>query len=270
MPGERNGTFDGPEVWSSKYGGSFYNVAAPAVYARLVPNASTVVIVNPGGAYTHLSWDLEGESAAAWLNSLNVSVYILKYRVPLRAWLGFGEAQLMDVQRAIGLVRSWHGESKVGVLGFSAGSHLSAHVSTSFANRSYPRVDAADDLSCRPDFAMLLYPWCVIGSSVGWRYGSNCQDHGTNNTLSMQITSQTPPTFLAQAEDDPVHVENSIFYYLGLKTAHAPPSEMHLYPSGGHGFGLCTPAPTREVCTWTNRAQQWLQALGLVGNHTLG
>ena len=265
VPGERNGTI-GPEVWSGKYGGSFYNVQVPALYARVVANASApVVIVNPGGAYTHLSWDLEGESAAAWLNSLNVSAYILKYRVPLRQWLDFGEAPLMDLQRAMGLVRSWHAPgTKVGVLGFSAGSHLSAHISNNFATRAYPRVDAADDQSCKPDFTMLLYPWCVIGSSVGWHYGSNCQDHGPNHTLSLDVTKATPPTFLAQAEDDPVQVENSLFYYLGLKT-NGVKAEMHLYPSGGHGFGLCKPAPNRDVCTWTDRAAQWLAGQGLVG-----
>ena len=99
----------------------------------------------------------------------------------------------------------------------------------------------------------------VIGSSAGWRYGSNCGAQ-TNHTLSMKITSQTPPTFLAQAEDDPVGVENSLFYYLSLKDGRIS-SEMHLYPSGGHGFGLCK---GREVCTWTDRAQQWLQARGLI------
>eukprot|EP01052_Picozoa_sp_SAG31_P054390 SAG31_NODE_14452_length_805_cov_4.885269_1_plen_162_part_10 len=124
VPGERNGTTF-RETWSGKYGGSFYSVAVPALYGRLVPNASTVVVVSPGGAYTHLSWVLEGESAARWLNALNVSVYILKYRVPLRPWLPFGEAPLIDVQRAMGLVRSWHPNASVGVLGFSAGSHLS-------------------------------------------------------------------------------------------------------------------------------------------------
>jgi acetyl esterase/lipase len=297
VPGERNGTI-GPEIWSSKCtclltvhrsvmylmalgpiaiamlmvqrsvsryadGGSFYNVAVPAMYARIVPSASTIVIVSPGGAYTHLSFELEGESAAQWLNTLNVSVYVLKYRVPLRPWLTFGEAPLMDVQRAIGLVRSWHANATVGVLGFSAGSHLSAHVSTSFSHRAYPRIDAADDESCRPDFALLLYPWCVVGSSAGWHYGSNCgADH--NHTLSMIITSATPPTFLCQAEDDPVRMENSLFYYLGLKAAAAPPSELHVFPSGGHGFGLCKPEPNREVCTWTDRAQQWLRAQGLL------
>ena len=154
VPGERAGTV-GNETWNGAYGGSFYDVTVPEIYPRLVSNASTAVLISPGGAYKWLTWELEGESAAAWLNQLNISAYILKYRVPARPWLPFGGAPLMDIQRAIGLIRSQQPAMRVGVLGFSAGSHLSAHVSNDYLRRTYPKVDAADELSCKPDFAML-------------------------------------------------------------------------------------------------------------------
>jgi len=169
----------------------------------------------------------------------------------------------MDAQRAMGLVRSRASEwglnaSRIGFMGFSAGGHLTGHLSTTsglspFA-RSYPRIDAADDVSCRPDFSLMLYPWCLIGD-VG-----DCSQ-ATNFTVNVPVGPGSPPGFLVQAEDDGVHVENSIFYFLALKQRGAPPSELHVYPRGGHGYGRqkCTGL---EVCQWPERAETFLQTLG--------
>lgn len=129
----------------------------PTLTPYLVPNATTAVVIAPGGAYKWLTWGEEGTDVAAWLNSIGVSAFILKYRVPARSWLPFGGAPIMDAQRALGVIRqnaSQFGLNatslKLGIIGFSAGSHLSAHLSTDFETRAYPKVDAADNLSCRP------------------------------------------------------------------------------------------------------------------------
>ena len=252
VPGEHNGTFP-PEKGGARVG----DVTVPQLVPMLVPNAHAAVVVCPGGAYEFLSWDLEGVAAAKWLNSLNISAFILKYRVPARPWLAFGGAPLMDAQRAMGLLRGnlsaygLNATAPVGILGFSAGSHLSAHLSTDYAVRAYPRVDAADDVSCKPDFTMLLYPWCVLGNNANSHQSCNAD---TNHTMTLTITKDTPSMFIVQAEDDPVHCDNALLLYLALKQAKSPPSELHVFPTGGHGFGLCMHG--EDVCSWPNKAQQ--------------
>ena len=204
------------------------NVSIPTITPFLVADADSAVIVSPGGGYGFLAVDREGTDIAAWLNSIGVSAYVLKYRVPGRSWLPFGAAPLMDAQRAMGLVRQMAATgkvpglnaSKVGFMGFSAGAHLTGHLNVAWANRSYPAVDAADGLPCRPDFAMMVYPWeSVIQSPVG---------AGPDQASALNVTKDTPPTMLIQTEDDPVHVENAFYYYLALKQHGASPSEMHL------------------------------------------
>ena len=174
----------------------------------------------------------------------------------------------MDAQRAMGVIRGnasaygLNATSKLGIIGFSAGSHLSAHLATTAGNnptdRAYPAIDAADRLSCRPDFAMLLYPWCVVGDNAAPHSGGGC-NAGSNSTMTLPVTSKAPSFFITQAEDDPVHCQNALLLYLALKRAQAPPSELHLYPSGGHGFGLCQHG--LDVCSWTKRAQQYLETI---------
>lgn len=260
VPGERPNTFP-PE----KTGSRVSDVTTPTLTPYIVEGAASAVVICPGGAYEFLSWDLEGTTVAAWLNSLNISAFILKYRVPARKWLPFGGAPLMDAQRAMGLIRSnasaygLNASSPLGIIGFSAGSHLSAHLATDHAKRSYPRVDAADDSPCRPDFVMLLYPWCVLGDNSN--PGASC-NADTNHTLTLAVTKETPSMFIVQAEDDPVHCDNALLLYLALKQARAPPSELHLYSQGGHGFGLCS--HREDVCSWPRRAQQYLELRGLV------
>lgn len=209
------------------------------------------VVVCPGGGYHILAMDLEGTEICNWLNSVGVTAVLLKYRVPARKGLERYTAPLQDAQRALGLVRlhasEWHIDPKrLGIMGFSAGAHLSAVSSTRFEKRAYEPVDAADGLSCRPDFAMLIYPAYLAVKEQGDKLASE-----------LTVTSNTPPTFLAQTEDDPVRVENSLVYYLALKNAKVP-VEMHLFPDGGHGYGA-RPSD-KAVATWPKRAAEWLRA----------
>ncbi len=234
------------------------NVSQPTitVYAPPADKANgTAVVVCPGGGYSILALDLEGTEICEWLNSLGVTGVLLKYRVPKRAGLEKHIAPLQDVQRAIGLVRSraqeWHlNPTRIGVLGFSAGGHLAASASNNYETRIYPRCDAADDTSCRPDFSVLVYPAYLT-----------VKDQGDKIAPELPITAQTPPTFIVMAEDDPIRIENALFYTLALKNAKVP-CELHVYPTGGHGYGM---RPNGQaVTTWPQRAGEWLGARGLL------
>jgi acetyl esterase/lipase len=164
---------------------------------------------------------------------------------------------LQDAQRTVGLVRfhaaEWHIEPrKIGVIGFSAGGHLVTAVSTHFEKRSYAAVDAADKESCRPDFAIALYPGHL------WDDDKNLQLNP-----NVPVTRNTPPTFLLQAENDPVdNVNNSLAYYMALKQAKVP-VELHLYAEGGHAYGLRrTKFPITE---WPELVEKWLGTIGVKG-----
>jgi acetyl esterase/lipase len=212
------------------------------------------VLVFPGGGYQYLAINIEGTEICEWLNSIGIVGVLVKYRVPPREGLPRFTLPLMDAQRAMGVVRSHAADwgvdpQRVGVIGFSAGAHLSASLSDNFERRTYERVDAADDLSCRPDFAMLLYPGAMLAPD--------------SDKLAAELapSATTPPTFIVQTEDDSVRVETSVTYYLALKAAHVP-VEMHLYASGGHGYGLRPSAD--PVSTWPARAADWLRGLGVL------
>lgn len=215
----------------------------------------TMVIVCPGGGYQILAWNLEGTEIAEWLNSIGVSAAILKYRVPRRKDRPMYEAPLQDVQRAIRLMRRDADKygvdpNRIGILGFSAGGHLTAAASTRFDKNSYDAIDEADKLSCRPDFSVLVYPaYLTVGGDV--------------NKLAPEITvtKDTPPAILIQTEDDGIKVECAIAYYLALKHEKVP-VEMHLYPSGGHGYGLRE--SKHDVHTWPARVGDWMKARGLL------
>ncbi len=213
------------------------------------------VIVCPGGGYQILAMDLEGTEVCDWLNSAGVTAVLLKYRVPARKGLERYAAPLQDAQRALSLVRYHAAEWKldpqrIGIMGFSAGGHLAAAASTRFAQRAYEPVDAADQVSCRPDFALLIYPAYLVRQT------------GPELSPELTVTANTPPTFLFQAEDDhSVPVEGSLFYYLALKQAKVP-AEMHLLATGGHGFGLRGPGATPT--TWPKLAEVWLRGLGVL------
>lgn len=235
------------------------NVSKPTltVYPSNPAAASrAAVIVCPGGGYNILAYDLEGTEVCEWLNSIGVTAVLLKYRVPKRPGLEKHAAAFQDLQRAIGIVRlnaaAWNVDtSRIGVLGFSAGGHLAAMLSNNFTERTYPRLDDADDQSCRPNFAFLIYP--------GYLTVKEKQDA---IAPELAITSQTPPTFLVMSQDDGVRVENALFYYLALKNAKVP-AELHLYPTGGHGYGLRPSNHT--VTTWPQRAAEWMRASGWLG-----
>ncbi len=186
---------------------------------------------------------------AAWLNSLGITAVVLKYRVPVREGIPRHQRPLQDAQRAMKLVRSraaeWNVDpNRIGVLGFSAGGHLAATLSNT-AKRTYDRIDATDTLSSRPNFTVLIYPAYLTASAAGTELASE-----------IPITEDTPPAFLVHAQDDHISVENSLFYYLALKQAEVP-AEMHLYATGGHGYGLRrVDSPVR---TWPDRAARWLK-----------
>jgi acetyl esterase/lipase len=233
------------------------------VYAPKEKNTGAAVVVFPGGGYWILAIDLEGTEVCDWLTSKGITCVLLKYRVPgdgLNPRSGpypDSPMALEDAQRTVGLVRfhaaEWHIDPhKIGVLGFSAGGHLVAAVSTHFEQRLYPPVDAADNESCRPDFAVVLYP--------GHMLENTSNDFELNQYVP--VTSQTPPTFLVQAEDDPVDtVNNSLVYFAALKKAGVP-VEMHLYAHGGHAFGLRhTEFP---ITGWPRLVETWLGTNGVI------
>jgi acetyl esterase/lipase len=234
------------------------NVTKPSISIYPPPpekDIGTTVIVSPGGGYNILAWDLEGTEVCDWFNSIGVTAVLLKYRVPKRAGLEKHIAALQDAQRAVGLVRAhadeWHLNSKrIGVFGFSAGGHLSACVSNSHEQRSYPKVDTADEISCRPDFTILIYPAYLT-----------VKEEQDKLAPEIPVSTNTPPAFIAMTQDDPIRVENALFYALALKNAKVP-VELHIYPVGGHGYGLRPSA--NLVATWPARLEDWMRSRGLL------
>lgn len=230
------------------------NVSNPTItlYSPSGKNSGAAIVVFPGGGYHILAIDLEGTEVCDWLNSIGVTCVLLKYRVPDSGPFPKSSAALEDAQRAVGMVRQhaaeWHiDEKRIGVLGFSAGAHLAAALSTHFDKRLYDPIDAADQLSCRPDFEVIVYPGYLALSE---------QNFAANPEI--KVTEKNPPAFIVQAEDDPVHVENSTVYFLQLKEAKVP-AELHLYAKGGHGYGLRhTDLP---VTSWPQLVEVWLHTI---------
>ncbi len=213
-------------------------------------NSGAAVIVFPGGGYRILAFDLEGTEICEWLNSIGVTALLVKYRVPEAAGVPRYQAPLQDAQRAMGLVRTHAAEWKldpqrIGVLGFSAGGHLSATLLQNSAQRTYPRVDAADDANCRPDYAILIYPAYL-----------SVADKGQEIAPEVQPAASTPPLFIVQAEDDHSFVPGTLLYYRALVSAKVS-AELHIYETGGHGYGL---RPTSAPVTgWPHLAEAWLR-----------
>jgi acetyl esterase/lipase len=264
-PGEKGDI--GPEADTTKPDGPLVagkrvirlgNVSSPTLTVYRPPkekSTGAAVVVFPGGGYSILAMDLEGTEICEWLNSIGVTGVLVKYRVPARKEMPRHAAPLQDAQRAVGLVRhraaGWGIDPKrIGVLGFSAGGHLAAAASNNFDKRTYEPRDEADSASCRPDFSVLIYPAYLT-----------VRDEGDRLAPEVTVTANTPPTILIQAGDDGVRVENSLFYYLALKNVKVP-AEMHLYPTGGHGYGLRR--SDRLVTTWPARVEDWMRATGLL------
>jgi acetyl esterase/lipase len=232
------------------------SVPTLTLYTPTGENTGAAVVVFPGGGYNILAIDLEGTEVCDWLNSIGVNCVLLKYRVPGTGPYPKSPAALQDAQRAVGLVRQhaveWHIDpNRVGVLGFSAGAHLAAALSTHFDQRLYDPVDDADKLSCRPDFAVVVYPGYLALAD---------KDFAANPDIVP--TEKTPPTFIVQAEDDPVHIENSTVYFIQLKNAKVP-AELHIYAQGGHGYGLRRRADL-PVTTWPAAVETWLHTIKML------
>jgi acetyl esterase/lipase len=233
------------------------NVSTPTLtlYRPKGKNTGAAVVVFPGGAYHILAIDLEGTEVCDWLNSAGITCVLLKYRVPGSGPYPKSSAALQDAQRAVGMVRyhaaDWHVDPhRVGVLGFSAGGHLAAALSTHFDQRLYNAVDEADQQSCRPDFAVIIYPGYLALEE---------QNFALNQDI--HVTDKTPPTFIVQAEDDPVHVENAVVYFMALKASKVP-AELHIYAQGGHGYGLRRTA--LPVTDWPQQAMTWFRTIQIL------
>ena len=260
------------------------NVVHPTITVYPPKGRSTraAVVVFPGGGYTILAIDLEGTEVCDWLTSKGLTCVLLKYRVPGVQYYPkpaypksgpypFTPIALEDAQRAVGLVRfhaaEWNIDPhKIGVIGFSAGGHLVAAISTHFQKRIYPPVDRADEESCRPDFGILLYPGHISVSNIksDARFGHRqfVVPPGAAINPDIKVTRDTPPSFVLQAEDDHVDgVDNALSYYSALKSAGVP-AELHIYPHGGHAFAL---RRTKEPITaWPELVEKWLASLGVI------
>jgi acetyl esterase/lipase len=238
------------------------NVSTPTltIYSPATKSNGAAVVVFPGGGYNILAIDLEGTEACDWLNATGITCVLVKYRVPDSGPYPKSSDALQDAQRALGLVRAhaveWRIDpQRIGVLGFSAGAHLAAALSTHFDHRLYDPVDAADRISFRPDFAVIVYPDDLTLSEQAFAPNPD-----------IQVSEKTPPSFLVQAEDDTVHVENSIVYFLALKNAKVP-AEMHLYAHGGHGYGLRR--TVMPVTTWPMSVETWLHTIKVLQSPAL-
>lgn len=243
------------------------------VYMPSKRNATgQAVIICPGGGYVTLSYSWEGTDVAKMLNAKGITAIVLKYRLPnSKSNIAPYLSPLLDAKRAIRMVRynaaRWNiNKNKVGIMGFSAGGHLAATLGTHFDDGNPSSKDSIDQLSSRPDFMVLCYP--VISMS------KNIMHSGSRNNLigntptdglaklysnELQVTKQTPPGFIVHATDDKtVPVENSLLFYQALKD-NGVAAEMHIYPAGGHGFGLALGKGYLE--TWTDRLVDWLRGL---------
>ena len=249
-----------------------YNVSEPMLIPFLSNSSTdgTAVVIAPGGGYSLLSIEKEGYDVARAFNEKGIHAFVLKYRVPARPSdpsLPKWWAPLEDATRAVGYLR-YHAKtynlnaSALGFVGFSAGGHLTAHISTldSFESRLYPHVDEADSVSCRPDFSIMVYPWYLIANNTM-----------TSQTLSPElqsISTQTPPACLFHASDDPTApFTNSAVYFStlhGARNKHDNDhSRLEINGYGGHGFGLCSQFPDRtvQICSWLDRASIWMHRL---------
>ncbi len=231
--------------------------------------SGAAVIICPGGGYGGLALDKEGHDMARWLNSIGVTGIVLKYRLPVLAE-SKGETPwpVQDIQRSIRLVRAhaqgWGVDPKrVGVMGFSAGGHLASTAATHFDGGKADAADAVDQQSCRPDFVILGYPVVTFkGPFAHTGSRNNLIGKDPDPALidlysnELQVTPQTPPTFIVHAKDDPVKVGNSIQFKEAMDKVNVP-CHLELYETGGHGFGLGVHGG--EVATWPGRCQAWLK-----------
>jgi acetyl esterase/lipase len=258
LPPEVNVNTDGTKQMAGRPYIRLTNVSTPTltVYKPTAKNSGAAIMVFPGGGYQILSVDLEGTEVCDWLNQIGVTCVLVKYRVPDSGPYPKSAADLQDAQRAMGIVREHAAEwgidpHRIGVMGFSAGAHLSAALSTHYDQRIYDAVDDADKLSCKPDFAVVMYPGYL--ALADQNFAPNPEVHPT---------ADTPPTFILQAEDDyTAHVENAVVYFMELKSVKVP-AELHIYAQGGHGFGL-RPRDL-PIMGWPKLVETWLHAIEML------
>jgi acetyl esterase/lipase len=251
------------------------NVQIPTIEVYLPAKqiaTGKAVVIFPGGGYGILAYDWEGTDFAKWLNSQGIAGIVVKYRLPKSASLTDPkEVPLMDAQRAIRLVRqnasSWNIDpSKVGIMGFSAGGHLASTLSTQYSHTVDRTMDAVDALSARPDFSVLVYPVITFvnpaihsGSMKALLGDNDTDDLKRRFSAELNVTSETPPTFLVHAGDDTgVPVENSLLYYAALR-AKGVSASLHVYPKGGHGFAFGMGKGPVE--NWRDVLLDWMKAL---------
>ena len=239
-----------------------YYVAEPSITVYRAPEKTAngcAVVVCPGGGYNILAWPKEGLELAEWFNSLGVTAVVLKYRVPRRDPVAFHVEPLQDAQRAIRLLRhhakDWNVDvNRVGVLGFSAGGHLTVMTGTQWDKPAYPPQDAVDELSCRPDFMCPIY-----AAYLGNDYKDNVAEIG--KLVRLSLTAKTPPTFLAVTADDTMRGVQAALLFVELRKLKVP-AEVHVYSRGGHGYGI-RPSDN-PVSTWHLRLAEWLKVGGFL------
>ncbi|WP_167607564.1 alpha/beta hydrolase [Maribellus sediminis] len=250
-----------------------HSIVSPDLYfypASEEKATGTAVVICPGGGYSGLAIRHEGLQMAQWFNSLGITAFVLTYRQPDDVIMeNKSIGPLQDGQRAIRFVRRHAKEwginpDKIGIMGFSAGGHVASTISTHYNEKVY---EPEDSISARPDFSLLIYPVISMDSTIT-HWGSRLNLLGNNSTPEQvkhfsneyQVNEQTPPAFLVHSfDDDVVPVQNSIDYALALKK-HDVPCELHIYESGGHGYGMSHPANTEG--TWTEACRKWLEANG--------
>lgn len=220
------------------------------VHPAAIPTGAAVVIL-PGGGFSKVVPDKEGTEAADWLNQLGITAFVLSYRTtepnePIPGW----KKPLQDAQRTLSLVRSKAGHwnvdpDRIGLLGFSAGGQVAARLLCGDSDRNWPRIDDGDDVSFRPDFALLIYPWNL------WDAEKDALVDG------IVVPADCPPTYIVHTSDDRSSSLGAVMFYAGLKR-HNIPAEMHVYGNGGHGYGL-RPVPGSQIATWPEHAAHWLE-----------
>lgn len=266
---------DGQEKYPERNITWIENVQEPAleIYAPSVQNANGMaVLICPGGGYHGLAYDWEGTDYAKWFNSMGITAFILKYRIPTAESVIISyKAPMQDAQRAIRYIRmnadKYHlNTNKIGVIGSSAGGHLASSLGTHYNEDFYVGIDPQDSISCRPDFMMLIYP--VISMLDNITHGGSRKNLlGENPTQELihkfsndeQVDENTPPTFIIHSGNDTaVPVENSIRMYQAL-VKNKVEATMHIFPKGGHGFSLGI--SNKNAPNWTPLAQEWLEGL---------
>jgi acetyl esterase/lipase len=244
-------------------------ISNPSITPMLPEKSNGIaILICPGGAYEREVIDKEGFDIAEWLNTIGVSAFILKYRLPDEGHENGIEVPLQDAQRAMRIIRKnaaiWNiNPEKIGIMGFSAGGHVASSLGTKFKKNVYKETDEYDKISCKPDFLSLIYPVISMHVEVTHTVSKSkllknkLTDEIINNYSSdLNVTKDTPETFLLHAHNDNLSSENSIKFYLALKNAGVN-AELHIFREGGHGFGI--KHAKGAVTLWTKLFEEWLK-----------